>query len=653
MEQDALLVAVMRSLGATWRSLRLYPASSPLTVETAERVCRAVDDYVQAEPSLKLDVVREGFILRGIEGVLTAPGVPDLADALGAHGIGEVHFLAPPSPDEVLELLSAAQLRPQDLHEQGGMQKVLAKQGVTAIRAVSVVLSKVEVPPEIPEEEADRFLAELAADAGRLAVWLGSLLASDDEGLAEGMLTLADAAGDVRVFGRTLSQSFLELEAGDKDRLLEASIDLEPIRHVCVEMLANLSATEIVAAIRGGRYGENVSAMSFVLSSIPVGDRTPELTKEAEDALRAADSPDAQIELLCHLIDVRSLAEVEPALAEVEPLYSEMLNQTLLHPDMFDGALGELSERSCLDADGVATLLYLLDTADDPLAYSRVLSALGRAVPHLLGVGDPDLAMQLMKEIGQRSVSSDKPWPGLDTLFSDAMEHACGVEAMDGLIGLLCADESMLAYANEFVSLGGETASRNLAAAAIRSDIEASLECAERILGRRLPELVAPEVPSADARHAAKLAEMCARDAGTACMQALSLLASRPEDRVRSETARGVVAAGGPAVVPILRQLLRDESASVSLVAARSLIRTEQPEAVELIAGRVSEFEGTRDLDIAEEMIRLLASSGTPSAQSALQELAEKGSLLKRGRNSALKRMAKEALDSMTGRGGA
>jgi len=651
-EQDALLSAVMRSLGATWRALRLYPASSPMTVEAAERVCSAVDEYVQAEPSLRLDVVREGFILRGVDGVLTAPGVADLTDALGAHGVGEVHFVAPPSPDEVLALLSAALLRPQELHEQGGMQKALSAQGVTAIRVVSVVLSKIETPPEIPEEEADKFLAELAADAGRLAVWLRSLLASDDEGLAEGLLTLANASGDVRVFGRTLAAAFLELDAEDKDRLIESAIHLDPVRHIAVEMIANLSATEIVAAIRGGRYGENLSGLSFALTNLPVGERADELVKETEDALRAADASEAEIALLAHLIGVRSSATPEPALAEADPLYHAMIDDTLLHPDRFDAVLAELSQRSRLDADSVATILVLLDSADDAQAYSRVLTALGRAVPHLLELGDAALAMQVLTEITRRSVSSDKPWPGLDELFAGALDEACGMKAMSALLAMVSEDRSAIDYAKEFVTLGGETAARNLAAAAVASEREDGLDCAELVLGRRLPELVAPDAATADARHAAKLAEMCARDGGPVCQQALALLASRPEDKVRAETARGLAAAGGPAMKSLMPRLLRDDSSAVSLVAARSLIRTGQPEAVGMLSSRIHEFEGKDDLDIAQEMMRLLASSGSPAAETALKELAEKGSLLRRGRSAALKRIAKEALDSMP-RGGA
>ena len=67
-----------------------------------------------------------------------------------------------------------------------------------------------------------------------------------------------------------------------------------------------------------------------------------------------------------------------------------------------------------------------------------------------------------------------------------------------------------------------------------------------------------------------------------------------------------------------------------------------RPERVQWCDGSPAEYQ---------EMMRLLASSGSPAAETALKEIAEKGSLLRRGRGSALRRLAKEALDTMP-RGG-
>jgi len=652
-EQDALLMNVMRGLGSAWRALRLYPASSPMTMEAAQRVCEAVDSYVQAEPSLKLDVVREGFILRGLDGVLSAPGVPDLTDALGAHGVGELHFVAPPTPNEVLVLLGAALLRPQELQERGGMQTVLSAEGVGAIKVVSVVLSKVETPPEIPEEEADKFLAELAADSARLAVWLRSLLASDDEGLTEGILTLATAAGDVSVFGKTLAEAFLELDGEDKDRLLEASIHLDGIRDVLVEMLANLSSVELTAAIRGGRYGHSLSGLSFALTALPVGERSNELAREVEDALRAADAGEPELQLLRQLIDTRRADGVPTPLVDADPLYRAMVDDARLHPDQFDAVISELDERRHIDGRTLTLMLRLLDTADDSTAYARMLDALARSVPHLLEIGDPQLALTVIREVSQRSVASDKPWPGLDALFARAMEEACGPASMSALLGMVCADASTVDYAKELVALGGEAASRSLASASIAAPMENSLECAEWVLGRRLPELLAPEAPVVDARHAAKLAEMCALDGSSVCLQALTHLTQRSEDRVRSETARGVANAGGPAMSAVMPRLLRDESSSVAMVAARALARNGSHEAMSMVARRLAEYEGSKDLTAAKEMVGLLAASPLPIAETTLTELAGKGSFLRKGRGSGLRRLAQDALDAKRAKGGA
>ena len=653
MEDNALLLAVMRSLGSAWRASRLYPPDSPMTAEAVQRICDAVEEYVQAEPSLKLDVVREGFILRGLDGVLSAPGVSDLTDALGEHGVGELHFLAPPSVEEVLVLLTAARQRPHELHEQGGMQVTLTKADVGSIRVVPLVLSKIETPPEIPEEEADKFLSELAADAGRLAVWLRSLLASDDEGLAEGIETLATAAGDVKVFGRTMAAAFLELETDETDRLLEISISLEPVRHISVEMLANLSSLELTAAIRGGRYGANTMALSFALTSLPIGDRSDELLRETVEALRAADAGKDEIRFLEQMMSVRRSSAPELALVEARREYRTMHEASRLTSDEIGSVQATATARRQLDAAGVTTVMHLLDAAGEFEPYTRVLGALARSVPHLMEAGDADLAMSVVRGLSERSLSSDKPWPGLDARFAQARDEACGMRSMAALLAMHPGDEHAVEHAKELVALGGEVAAEGLAGAAMESEAEDSMDFAEAVLGRRLPELLAPEASHAEARHAAKLAELYTRDGGPRCMQAIGQLVARPEDRVRARTARGIGAAGGAALTTFMPTLLRDPSQTVVLVAADTLANSDTAGIVEILAERLSELEGDKDLRVATAIIGVLAESPSPAAEAALDRVANRGGLLRRGRHAEMRRLAKEALDARQGRGGA
>ncbi len=654
MEQAMLLKAVVRSLGGAWRALRLYPASSQITRTAAERACAEVSEYLQAEPTLNLDVVRGGFILRGIEGVLTAPGVPDLADALAAHGVGEVHFIAPPTPDDVLALLSVALERPHEVQEHGGIISAMHDARVTTLRVIPIRLAKVEAPPEIPEEEADKFLAELAADASRLAVWLRSLLASDDEGLAEGILTLAAAAEDVRVFGRTLAVAFLELDTDSTDRMLEAAIDILSIEHVVTEMLENLSGLELVSIVRGGKYGANLSALSYALTSLPAKDRQDEFVKEAEDALRAADAGDSDIAFLRRMYSARAAAAEEPSVVDRDPLYPAMVRAIALSPDQVQFARGDATSRQGLDASIIETLEHLLDTASDLRSYSRTLHVLARAVSWLIEAGDPALALAVARGVSRRAATSGKPWPELSSEFARAAEEMSGSRSMAGLIAMSAEDGAAGAeHAKELVTLGGESAARALAGAAIASDAENGIEFALSVLGRRLPELLAPEVSRIDESNAAKLAELFARDGGPRCIQALGQLVAREEDRVRSEVARGIGAGGGHALSAYMPRLLRDESQSVALVTVRALARNGGPGTMEMLAQALSQLDGDKDIRIAREIIDAFAASDSDVAEAALKELAEKGSFIRRSRYAETKRLAREALEARRTREGA
>ncbi len=652
MEENKLLDAVMRTLGSAYRAVRLYPPGTDMTMQAVSRACDAVEEYIQAEPALKLDVVRGGFILRGLDGVLTAPGVDDLAGALGSHGVGELHFVAPPTPEEALQLLLAAQRQAQELLDAGGIQSVLDKASVGSIRIVALILSKIETPPEIPEEDADKFLAELAADPGRLAVWLRSLLASDDEGLTEGILTLASAADDVESFGRTLAASFLELDTDEKDRLLEISITLQPIHDVMVEMLANLTAVELTAAIRGGCYGRNLMSLSFALSKLPVGPRSAELLHETVAALRSADAQESDVQFLEQMVGLRQMPQPETPLEVANPAFRAMLAATQVPPEEFDSFRRAVSSRGSLDQGGVAILLYLLDSAEDLHGYTCVLGALSRSVPHLLESRDADLAMTILREITQRSVASDKPWPGLLAQFRQATETACGPRSMAAVLRMFEADPNAAQLAEELVSLGGETAAEALASAAIDSEVEGSLGYAEEVLGRRLPELLAPKAPEVEVQRAARLAEMLARDGGPRCMHALGLLLSRPEDGVRSKTARGIAAAGGQPFALLMPKILRDESSSVAMIGAQVVAQNGSPVAVQMLAKRLAEIEGEKDLSLAREIIGAMAKSPSPVAEAALREITGRGSFLRRSKDSELKSLAEKALRSREAAGG-
>ena len=403
-------------------------------------------------------------------------------------------------------------------------------------------------------------------------------------------------------------------------------------------------AVETVAVLRGGRYGETPLGLAYAITRLPVPYDPADLRSEAVQALKAADRPAAEVAFFERICDARRLGAAEPPLVGADPAFPAALAASALTDEQLGHVRERLTARRRLNATGVGTVMTLLGAAGDLRSYSRVLSALARAVPHLFEVGDPDLAMWVLREFTKRVESSDKPWPELEQRLTEAHEVACGTRSLAALLVLSSNNPQAVEYAKELVSLGGDNAARGMATAALASDDENAMEFAEAVLGRRLPELLAPEAPHVDAKRAAKLAQLFAGAGGPWCMQALGQLVARPEDRVRSETARGIAAGGGEAAAVYLPRLLRDSSDSVVKVTVHVMTRHAIPGAAEMLARRLEEIDSDREIGTAREIIGALATSPSPAAEAALRQLAEKGGFLRKGKSAELRKAAQEAL---------
>ncbi len=651
MDEAGILESVVRNMGAAWRMIRLYPASSPLRLQAAQAVCDSIEAYIEAGPSLRLVVVPEGFVLRGIDGLLTAPGIPEVSDALASHSTAEVRFDATPLAAEVIAFLTAVQLQPHELEGTNGLVGQLAASGVGAIKVVPVAISRVEATLEIPEDEADSFLAELAADSDRFTMWLRSLLTYDDEALIEALLEISVAAKEPGILARSMAVAFVEQDTRGKDRLLEMSVDLAPLRTIAADMLANLSSVELTAAIRGGIHGANPMAMSAALTGLPMGARSQELVDETLEALHAADAESAEIAFLEHMIEIRRTAPTEPSVVDSRPVYRSVLESSRLPAGPLAAVGDELCSRRALDAVGLATVTGLLSTAANMDAYGRVIDALARSIPHLLQTGNADTAVLIVRTLGDAQIRPSRSWPDLDATHAHAVDQACGVASMAALVAGPYDEETCAAHARELVSLGGEKAAWNLADAALTSDADSAMSCAETVLGRRLPELLAPKALSADARHAARLAELFARDGGPRCMQALGLLVGHSDERVRTASAKGICAAGGSGRTTYGPGLLRDASPTVSLVTVSALGRAGGDDVTAMLASRLAEIASDSELSLAREIIAALSRSASDTARAALTRVAEHTPIFQRRKTVEIRNLAKRALASMTDRG--
>jgi len=102
------LEAVLRSLATAARSLRLYPATSPIPLESVQAVRTSLAEYfVTGADPLGISLAREGFSVDGVAIGAQIPGARDLSDELRAHGIAEIEVSSEVSGEELLTFLTA------------------------------------------------------------------------------------------------------------------------------------------------------------------------------------------------------------------------------------------------------------------------------------------------------------------------------------------------------------------------------------------------------------------------------------------------------------------------------------------------------------------------------------------------------------------
>lgn len=174
--------AVVRALTTAAKTLRLYPAASPIPLQAMQAASEALGGVLAAESSVSLIVARDGFTYRGER--IATPGASDLADLLTAHEVAGVDLVPGCTTHDLSTFLTTLLRDPADVRAEGGFSAVLAHGGVTSVSISEVVLTAAAA--EMPDDvDVDAFLRELATDEARLAAWLAAAASGDPAMLAE------------------------------------------------------------------------------------------------------------------------------------------------------------------------------------------------------------------------------------------------------------------------------------------------------------------------------------------------------------------------------------------------------------------------------------------------------------------------------------
>lgn len=647
-ELPARIRDVVREILATAKSLRLYPPSSPIPLESAEAAVKALNSVHELIPVLVLEVVREGFRSQLVSEPLSGPGSSGLSDMLGAHGIAEVSFVPGGSSRELVNFLSVVLQPPLEVRSSGGVGTLLTAEGVSFVTVSDVHLTVVEAGAPGTAEDVDEFLRELAGDPNALSVWLASASGQDLGTLEQSLLELSDVmtGPDRSTLLDTLARAFMAQDSKGKDAVMELALEAGPARDLTGDMLTRLTASEVAGSMTSGAFGQNMLSLSTALTRLPIGERFGTILSQVKELLPSIGHGEKDAHFLDHMIEARSAEAPERSLAEGEAIYQKVFEVATVSEADLQYAVGEIAQSpSQTRMKSVTTLLALLDQQSDFRLYCRTLESLSTMVPQLIGAGDLKQANRVLTELANREARADRPWPELTDKLRQARADAAGRASMGALLDSIGSDSESVREARDLVGHVGDAGIAALILESLDGRREGAADLVESLIGRRMHEVLPSLAPEVQWYHVALLTKLLAEESDSRYREGLEMLLARRETQVRKEVAKGLGRASGPEVVRYLSRLLADEVPDVAMVAARALAANGSAAAANALSSRLEQIDmDDKDFLLAREMIGALAAIKDPASTTALEKLARRKALFKRGRFAEVQAMARDAL---------
>jgi hypothetical protein len=645
---------VVREISTAAKALRLYPPSSPMPRQSAASAAHALTEYLATAPVLSLEVVKEGFRFAGEDLGLSGLGAGDLSGLLQSHGVAELSFLPGCATEELIAFLTGTLSPPEEVRDVGGLAAVMAATGVERIRISEVALTVAEGAVPAEDQDVEQFLRDLASDSSAFGTWLAAAVENDPAAVEESLLELSSVVGDAGrpALVESLADAFREHEE-TRDTLLALALGSGDTSDLVAGLFPRLGVDDVASSVCASSYGENMMSLSTALTELPIADRFGPIMAQIRQILPEYGHTQREQGFLEHMIEVKRSREKEEELTSVDPSYAEMAEEARVTRDEMDSMIAEIGgSRDESLRVAARTLLSLLDQQRDFTLYCRTLDTLAAMVPQLVGAGDLESAKEVLEELSLREQRADQPWPELTDHLREAMSRATDGAVMSSLIDAVAADPALAVDARAIVQAGGDTAPSLLVKEALGGK-ERGLDVAEQILGRRMYDVLPALVTRVQWFQVASLARRLSDHGDARSMQALKTLSERSDSQTRREVATGLGHTTNAASVPIMAELVRDPAPEVCIASARALGRCGLEGSATVLAGRLKELDADgKDFVLAKEIVTTLAGVQDPEAAAALQRLAGRRALIKRGHFAEIQALAKDGLKAQRRAGG-
>lgn len=636
--------AVIRSLTTAAKTLRLYPPSSPIPMQAMQSASESIAELLGTEPTLALVVARNGFDYRGTS--ITSAGAGELANILTSHGVAELDFLPGCTNTELAAFLSAIMQDPGQLKESGGLAAVMAVDGVSNVVVSEVVLTAITAVTE-ETGDVDGFLRELAADESKLAAWIAATAAGDPAALSDGLTELARAVGPegTGTLEATLGRAYLAQDVAARDALVGIATGDGDASGLLKGMMRSLRPAEVAGSLADGLYAKNMLSMSNVLTAIPFA-QLDDIIAEIRPMLASEGHTERELVFLNHMLDARKNAGHELPLASRDMDYQRVADLAAVDAPTLSRARAEIdTSKVTLNARTVNTLLSLLDQHQDFGLWSKTLQNLAGVVPRLISQRELELADRVFADLAGREARTTQPWPGLSEQMAEALHKATSGDAMPALLTAVLDDPGQMHAAESILRRVGTSAQEQFVAAAIDQRQRDGLAVAERLLGRRLVDLLVSLSPKVQWFQAGEVAVRLSMEGDVRSRDALLALSRRQDDRSRHEVAKALGASGAAIAVSVLAEMMKDPALEVAVSATRSLGHAAAPGAAAALERSFDSMDAIgKDFPLAREILGALARTPDPDADRVLARIAAQRTLIKRGHFAELHDLARQAI---------
>jgi hypothetical protein len=644
-KRQANIDRVLRTLATASRSLRLYPAASPIPRQSVGAVQSALEDvFAEESGTLTLTIAREGFECEGTPVSVNIPGGEELAADFRVHGVSEVHLEAGTQTDDILKALLVLAKPAEEVRAQGGFAAALRAEGVQHIAVTEILLTVIDATSEsdiLGDGTGGSGFGddlELLDDPAKLGAWLSRAAGGDRAELQTSLVSLVQAVGPQGADGLAgaFAQAFASQTTDTRDTLLGLAMEPGPFRNLMGEMFRHQSAGEIASAMLAGSFGRNMLSLSAALATLPL-DRIDEAVRaQIQAMLPDSGHTGAEARFLDHMIEVRKRTEPEPSLAASDHTYLAVAEAAAIRQDDLAKARHAVeASGDALDAAGVRTMLALLDQQTEPAQVQECAANLASLVTHLVGSQQVLLADYVIAELMARA---DKV--SLQGLLSPLLAP----EALGSLLDSALGNESMVEPVIRILRALDEDVDVPLVGQAILRK-GPGIELAEKLIGKRIIEPLHNAALHVEWYQIKPIVVRLAVEGDSRSMATVEAMMRRPDPQARQEIVAGLAETGGPLANKLLSNLVRDPSNDVAIAAARALAKSGQAGSGDPIAARISQLDlDNADFELGRELIIALARTPDRSADELLGKLAARRSLMKRGRFNDVQQVVAAAL---------